>query len=185
MADTQRERIEAAFPFLDAIDDRELRDGVVAAWSRALNETEWVLPEIPWFPPTQRELDLPDERLVDHVNDVCDLAVDLADGLAKRRPVPVSTDLVVAGALVHDVSKLYEFDGDGNTPVYDLLDHALYGVHVTVAAGLPVEVAHIVVSHTDGTNVRPATMEAEIVRRADQVAASAIKRQALDDLRDA
>lgn len=184
MVDTRRERVEAAFPALDVIEDQELHDGVVTAWVRSLDETDWELPEVPWFPPTQHDLDLPDERLVDHVNDVCHLAIDVADGLATRRPTSLSRDMVVAGALVHDISKLYEFDPEGDTPVYELLGHSPYGVHVVLDAGLPVELAHIVLSHTDQTNVSPATVEAEIVRRADQVAAAAIKLEAVDDLRD-
>lgn len=185
MADTQRERVETAFPYLDTIDDRDLRDGVVAAWTRSLAETDWSLPEVPWFPPIQRDLGLPDERLVDHVNDVCALASKAADTMSARRPDAISTDLVVAGALVHDVSKLYEFDSEGATLAYDLLGHPYYGIHVVLDAGLPVELAHVVLAHTGRTNVQPATIEAEIVRRADQVAAATIKLEAVDDLRDA
>jgi 23S rRNA maturation-related 3'-5' exoribonuclease YhaM len=87
---------------------------------------------------------------------------------------------VIAGALVHDVSKLYEFDGMDQTDVGRLLGHPHYGVHIVSQAGLPVEVAHIVLSHTRRTTIDPATIEAEIVRRADETAASAIRNRASD-----
>jgi hypothetical protein len=50
---------------------------------------------------------------------------------------------------------------------------------------LPPAVAHVVLSHTPRTNVEPASIEAEIVRGADEVAAGAIRRQVVDDRRDA
>jgi hypothetical protein len=71
------------------------------------------------------------------------------------------------------------------TPVYDLLGHPYWGVHIVAQAGLPVELAHVVLSHTSRTNVEPAFLEAELVRRADEAAASAIRLAYLDDLRDA
>lgn len=134
------------------------------------------------MPPTQRELGLGDEQLISHVRDVTACAVTLAETLLDRREVDLSLDTVVAGALIHDVSKLAEFDGMTETSVYGLLGHPYYGVHV-VAAELPVELAHIVLSHTSRTTVEPATIEAELVKRADEVAAAAIRSQATDDLR--
>jgi HD superfamily phosphodiesterase len=99
--------------------------------------------------------------------------------------VDLDTDLLLAGALVHDVSKLAEFDGMDATPTYDLLGHPYWGVYVVASAGLSVELAHVVLSHTSRTNVEPAFLEAELVRRADEAAASAIRLEYIDDLRDA
>ena len=176
--------VRAAFPELDTIDDDDLRAGVVEAWATAVAENGIDdLTAVPWFPPAQRDLGLDDECLVDHVRDVTACAVALAETLLDRRDVDLSLDTVVAGALVHDVSKLAEFDGIDETPVGDLLGHPHYGVHVVARAGLPVELAHITLSHTGRTTVEPATIEAEIVRRADEVAAAAIRWRATDDLR--
>lgn len=112
-------------------------------------------------------------------------ALALAETLIERRAAEIDMDTLVTGALVHDVSKLYEFDGTDATPVGALLGHPYYGVHVVARAGLPTEIAHIVLSHTQRTNVEPATLEAEIVRRADEAAAAAIRMEAVSDLRDA
>jgi len=178
------ERVRTAFPELEAVEDDDLRAGVVRAWATAIEENGVEdFHAVPWLPPTQRELGLEDARLVDHVRDVTDCALALAETLAERRDLPLSLDTVVAGALVHDVSKLAEFDGMEPTPVYDLLGHPYYGVHAVARAGLPVELAHIVLSHTPRTTVEPATLEAELVRRADEAAAAAIRSGAVDDLR--
>ncbi len=178
------EAVRAAFPGLEAVEDEQLRTGVVRAWATAIEENDVDdLTAVPWLPPTQRDLGLEEARLVDHVRDVTECALALAETLTERRDLPLSLDTVVAGALVHDVSKLAEFDGMDATPVYDLLGHPYYGVHIVARAGLPVELAHIVLSHTPRTTVEPATLEAELVRRADEAAAAAIRSGAVDDLR--
>jgi len=173
------EQIRRAFPALEAIQDETLRAGVVEAWRLGATEGGVTdLAAVPWLPPTQRELDIEDEPLVDHVRDVTALATALAETLVDRRTVALSLDTVVAGALVHDVSKLVEFDGMESTPIYDLLGHPYYGVHLVARAGLPVELAHVVLSHTSRTAVEPATLEATIIRRADEIAATAIRARA-------
>jgi len=178
--------IRALFPELDAIQDDDLRSGVVEAWVTAMEENGVDdLAAVPWLPPTQRELGIEDETLVDHVRDVTAGSISLAEQLLDRRgdKLEVNLDLLVAGALVHDVSKLAEFDGMDDTAVYDLLGHPYYGVHVVARVGLPIELAHVVLSHTSRTAVEPATIEAEIIRRVDEVAAAAIRWRATDDLR--
>ncbi|MFC5972689.1 HD domain-containing protein [Halomarina salina] len=178
--------VREAFPQLDRIADDDLRAGVVRAWATAMAENGVEeLDSVPWFPPVQRDLGIDDEFLVGHVRDVTVGAIALAESLVERRDPDLSMDLVVAGALVHDVSKLSEYHGDDETAVGDLLGHPYYGVHVVAAAGLPVELQHVVLSHTSRTAVDPATLEAELVRRADEVAASAIRLRVLSDLRDA
>lgn len=184
MTDRQRESVQESFPYIDTIGDDDLRDGIVTAWTKGLEETGWTLDEVPWLPPVQRDLDLPDEYLVDHVNDVCDIATAIADNVANNCKIDFSYDLLIAGALIHDISKLYEFDSAGDTPVYEMLGHPYYGVYIIGVLDLPVELAHVILSHTDRTTVEPATMEAEIIRRSDEVAASAIRMKALNDLRN-
>ena len=137
------------------------------------------------FPSAQRELDLPDERLVPHVQNVTRGALALAETLTERRDLDVSLDTLIAGVLFHDVSKLYEFDSMEPTEIEELLGHPHYAVAVVAADGLGPEIAHIVLAHTRRTAVEPPIIEAEPVRRADEAAAAAIRARALDDLQDA
>lgn len=180
------ERVADCFPELDEIESDGLRAGVTEAWTTAMADSDVTdLGDVPWFPPTQRELGIGDEFLVDHVRDVTRGALALAESLAATRGTAVDADLLVAGGLVHDVSKLYEYDGMADTPVETYLGHPHYGVHVVAAAGLPVELSHVVLAHTDRTTVEPAFLEAELVKRADEAAAAAIRAEAVGDLRDA
>lgn len=183
--------IEDVFPEVETIEDDTLRNGVSSAWTTAagINGLEIEeLEEVPWLPPTQSALgiDAGEALLVDHVRDVTSCALGLAESLLSRNDdLDIDLDVVIAGALVHDVSKLYEFDGMDRTDVGRLLGHPYYGVSVVSRANLPVEVAHIVLSHSSRTNVDPSTLEAEIVRRADEVATASIRSTAVEDLRDA
>lgn len=186
VASMSEETVRSAFPELDAIEDDDLRAGVVDAWVTSIVENGIDdLTTVPWFPPAQRALGLTDEYLVAHVRDVTACAVALAETLLERREGGFSVDMdtVVAGALVHDVSKLAEFDEMAETDVSHLLGHPYYGVHVVNRANLPVELAHIVLSHSPRTRVEPATIEAELVKRADEMAAAVIRWRATDDLR--
>jgi hypothetical protein len=183
--------LRTVFPEVASIDDESIRTGVLDAWRAACEdagvETATDLGALPWLPPVQHALGIPAdaERLVPHVRDVTAGALALAETLVERRGADVDTDLLLAGALIHDVSKLAEFDGMEPTPTYDLLGHPYWGVHVVARAGLPVECGHMVLSHTSRTTVEPAFLEAELVRRADEAAANAIRAACVEDLRDA
>lgn len=182
--------IEEVFPEIETIEEDSLRTGVSTAWTTAagINGVDIEeLPEVPWLPPAQKDLGMAaeDALLVEHVRDVASCAVGLAESLlARNDDLEIDLDTVIAGALVHDVSKLYEFDGLETTEVGELLGHPYYGVAVVSQANLPVEIAHIVLAHSSRTAVEPATLEAEIVRRANQVAAASIRDGAVDDLRE-
>jgi putative nucleotidyltransferase with HDIG domain len=183
--------IEYVYPEIGTIEDDSLRTGVATAWTTAAGVNGLdiaALPEVPWLPPVQRDLGIAadDALLVDHVRDVAACAVGLAESLLSRHDdLDVDLDTVIAGALIHDVSKLYEFDGMEPTEVGDLLGHPYYGVAVVSRANLPVEVAHVVLAHSSRTTVEPATLAAEIVRRADEAAAARLRATAVEDLREA
>ncbi len=174
-----------AFPQITEITDDGLREQVVDAWVVAMDDNDIrELESVYWFPPAQNELGIPDENLVDHVREVIDGSMHMAEQLLASRDADISVDIVTAGAVVHDVSKLYEFTGLETTDLGELLVHPHYGVSVTAQVGLPVSVQHIVLSHSPQTAVEPTTLEAEIVCRIDQICGSAIRATAERDLRE-
>lgn len=179
-----REQVRTAFPAVDRIDDDGLREGVLRAWETALVENGIEdLEAVPWLPPVQAELGLHGETLVPHVTDVVAGALALAESLRETHPaeLDLSLDRVRAGALVHDVSKPYEYDGAAETVIGDLLGHPHYGVHVAAAAGLPTEIQHVVLAHSPRSAVEPATLEATLVTQADRAAVAAIRSRAPAD----
>jgi len=123
--------------------------------------------------------------LIEHMLSVTRTAIFLADSYIEHDPrLDLSKDLVVAGAVLHDIGKLRELEsrpeGTGYTPHGRLVGHILLGrdlVRDKAAAidGLDAEILlrleHIIVSHHDlpesGSPIPPSTPEALIVFHAD------------------
>lgn len=166
--------IREAFPELDEIGDDDLRRRVVRVWETAIADSAYddVL-SVPWWPPLEDRLERIDLSTVDHVRDVTDIALALADTVSNRG-YEVDRDVVTVGALVHDISKCYELTGDGTNELHEWVPHPHYGVHVLAAAGFSPAIQHIALAHSGLSGVEPRSLEAQIVRRADQLAVDAV-----------
>lgn len=168
---TYDQAVRAAFPELEEIAEDALRRRVVDVWVRALEETDYDdVGAIPWWPPLEAHLEGPSVSTVEHVRAVTGLAIELADGVATSVGAAVERDVVVAGALLHDCSKLYELEGETTGELQEWLPHPHYGVHVLADAGCSLHLQHIALSHSRSSAVEPATLEARIVQRADELA---------------
>jgi 3'-5' exoribonuclease len=114
----------------------------------------------------------------------------IARGTAKT--MGANTDLVVAGALLHDIGKVEAYGIDGgifaNTPCGLLLGHVVLGClmlerrmaalgHRVCTEGQLLDLQHMILSHHGslefGSPVQPMTTEAEIVHWADEASAKA------------
>jgi putative nucleotidyltransferase with HDIG domain len=89
--------------------------------------------------------------------------------------VHIDWDVLIAGAVCHDVGKPYEFDpsnrtrwqanpADSGEPTFR---HSVFGMHVCLTVGLPEEVAHIAVGHSFEGLHMGVSAECMIVRQAD------------------
>ena len=126
---------------------------------------------------------------LEHVLSVTRNAVFLADKYAADYPnmqPPLAKELVVAGAILHDIGKLIELEfrpeGSRRTPEGQLIGHILLGRDIVRerAAAIPdldretlLRLEHIIVSHQNlpewGSPVAPHTPEALLVYFADDV----------------
>ena len=118
---------------------------------------------------------------VEHVNAVTDMATCLAKSLIRAHRMTIDLDVVIAGALLHDVGKLLEHASGGSThPLADpMVSHAFSGVHIGVQAGLPKEVLHVIAYHAFEGHRRRRSHECEIVYRADMISVDALSRREL------
>lgn len=95
---------------------------------------------------------------------------------------PCNHDLVIAGALLHDIGKLEELEeqvGAGYTPLGRMVGHIVLGMQSVQAQARQIaeldettvdDVLHIILAHHTkelGSPVNPATLEALIVHKAD------------------
>jgi len=165
---------------LDEIEDEDLRDRVVQVWATALDEGDYdVLEEVEWIPGLEGIAEGADQ--LSHQSDVTTIAIQLVDVVMEQRPeLDIDRDTVIAGALLHDVSKLVEgsdefvFVRASDSAPTNYLPHPHYGVHLLAEAGLSPHLQHIVLSHSPLSKVEPKTIEADIVAKADEVASSAL-----------
>ena len=112
--------------------------------------------------------------LVEHIVSTTSIALALCDTAEIVYNAKVDRDLVVAGALVHDVFKSLTYTERQNgtyasAPLAERLDHLTLGVAELIRRGFPLSIVHIVDSHMGWQHgpIGPRTIEALIVHLAD------------------
>ncbi|PKK85904.1 MAG: hypothetical protein CVT48_03485 [Thermoplasmata archaeon HGW-Thermoplasmata-1] len=167
------EYILGEFPQIGKIKDEELRKKVVETWLEALKRGGW------------KNFDgMPFTLLVEdsgpfsaHVRRVTDAAIAVAGGRGD-----LDMDMVIAGALLHDVGKCVEFelnkDGKGVKSKFGkLVRHPVSGAGLAMEMGLPHELVHIIASHsTEGECVKR-TPAAVLVHHCDFIDFEILKAQ--------
>ncbi|MBD3673228.1 MAG: HD domain-containing protein [Planctomycetaceae bacterium] len=126
---------------------------------------------------------------LEHVLSVTRTAIYLADKYQQEYPAlkpPLSKDLMIAGAILHDIGKLQELSHmppvTNYTPSGKLIGHILLGRDMVRDAGKEIEnlnpetllrLEHIIVSHQNlpewGSPIAPHTPEALLVHYADDI----------------
>jgi putative nucleotidyltransferase with HDIG domain len=174
--DMLRRSVMEDLPELADIGDIELRRKAIEAWAFALSHSSFGrISDIP--PGGNPGLNvLKRGSQADHLRGVAKLALQIADTFIAQRPeVSIDRDVVLCGALCHDVGKCYEFDPenlarweqDPAATGQPTLRHTVFGTYVCLAVGLPEEIAHIACAHSlEGQHIGVSS-ECMIVRHAD------------------
>jgi putative nucleotidyltransferase with HDIG domain len=171
------EKVWAAFlPELELISDAEIAASVVSIWAEVWSESGWAaLEDAPKNPYTVNAR----HSTVTHTRSVTRQALAIAAIIEEHHGLTCDRDIILASCLLHDVSKLLEFEpareaAGQNSRFGDLIQHGVYGMHKAFEHRLPVEVAHIIGSHTTQSRLPPKTLEAIIVHYADFVDTDAL-----------
>lgn len=165
--EARRARIRELFPELEQIGRADWREAVTDIWVDVWNDSPWNDPaDCP-----KHATHVQDVPNVTHTRSVTQLALAAAERVEQLHGVRIDRDVLVAGALLHDVSKLLESEHGPEGPrpsrTGRLLQHAVLGAGRAAAYGLPDEVLHIVVGHTHQSANVPATHEAILVHYVD------------------
>ena len=176
VTDALRAKVREELPEVEKISDSELRDKVVEAWATGLSESSFgAISEIrPSGNP-----DTPPLRVgtqADHIRGVTRLAIAMADELTAMFPdLKINQDILIAGALCHDVGKPWEFDpenqrrwrGSPRAAGWPSIRHPAYGVHLCLSVGLPEEVAHMAGAHSGEGELVKRSLENTVLHHAD------------------
>ena len=155
--------IETCFSELQWIKNKDLRDKVVQVWVEAADRGKWkTLDNVPFT------LLFEDSGLLtDHTKRITNLAKSIFD----VRDEDMNEDYLIAGALLHDVGKLLEYEiKDGEVVKSEFgkkMRHPVSGSKLAEELELPDEVVHIIFAHShEGDNIGRSP-EAIIVHHCD------------------
>lgn len=168
----QPETIVALFPEFAEIENPDLRDKAIRATVLAMEAGGWS-PETASKAPVTVNWDC-SCSLIDHVRAVTRLCIRAYEELApfyKANNVPFDRDTIVCGALLHDIGKWTEFTLADGKPVHsataDLMRHPLAGAILADRAGLPLNIVHLIATHSFEGEKSYQTAESAFVRTID------------------
>ncbi len=110
--------------------------------------------------------------VLNHTVSLAEICIQTADSLEKNFGLKVNKDYLIAGALLHDVMKVVEWQMTKEGPKHtgSLLDHSMLGVAELYRRDFPEGVIHIVASHFGESGpTPPRNYEALIVHHIDSM----------------
>ena len=148
---------------LEWIMDKDLRDKVVKTWKEAANRGKWKkLDDAPFTLLIQNS-----GKLTDHTKRITRLVKSIYD----QRDENINGDFLIAGALLHDVGKLLEYEfRDGKYIKCDYAKkfrHPVSGALLAKECGLPDEIVYIIYAHSKEGDITERSPEAIIVNHCD------------------
>ena len=149
-----KDMIKRLLPEVDEINDKSLRDKVIACWEEAIDFRGWTEELLRSMPFTLLAENVK-ITFIDHVRAVCRMCIACDDVLSEihgSNKTPINHDYLVAGALLADVGKLCEYEIISGKPKKSdfgrHIRHPFSGVGLAFKHGLPSEVMHIIATHS-------------------------------------
>lgn len=166
--------VTRVFPEVGQISSAELKRKVIEIWIDVWRESPWErIEDVPKNPEN-----VGDRPLATHIRSVTQQALACAELVKNLHGIDYDRDVVLAGGLLHDVSKLVEYqpapEKATSSPRGKLIQHAVYGAHKAWEKGLPDDIVHIVISHTHNSGKRPNTWECVLVHYVDYLDSDAL-----------
>ena len=159
----ERRDIEKYFTELTWIQEKDLQKKVIDVWKMAADRGGWnQLQDIPFTLLFEGS-----GLLVDHTKRITKLAWNVVNARSEN----LNKDYLIAGALLHDVGKLLEYEmraGKIMKSAYgEKTRHPAAGAQLAEECNLPKEVIHIIAAHSHEGDTMNRTPEAIIVHHCD------------------
>jgi len=165
--------VQTLLPEIDEIADDHLKAKVIACWKEAAAYRDWTVEELRSIPFTLLAEGV-EIGFIDHVRAVCRMCIACNDALTDihgDKKARVDRDILVAGALLADVGKLFEYEQRGDAIVKSdygtKLRHPFSGVGLAYKHDLPPEVMHVIATHSKEGEGEQRSPESIIFHHAD------------------
>jgi hypothetical protein len=167
------ESMVAMIPEFNLIKDNKLRENSIKVWIAAMQYRNWTADTLAKIPFTLLAENV-QITFLEHVRTVCRMCVACDDVLTDaygERKTAVNRDYLVAGALLADVGKLFEYEivdeKSQKSKHGRYLRHPFTGVGLCFRYDIPEEVMHMVAVHSKEGDHFGRSPEAIILHHAD------------------
>lgn len=148
-----RDQLLSILPEIEWIKDADLREQVIDTWIDGLERGGWMPSDVERMPFTlAKKVSASFAQHVRSVTRICAAVSDTFDEIYNGVDLKLNKDILLAGALLHDVGKLVEMEEvDGafrKSADGKIVRHAFSGVALADAHGLPAAVQHIIGTHS-------------------------------------
>jgi len=173
--------VKDLFPEIELIEDKGLKEKVIAVWEDALKLGGWVSSDLFKIPFTLLIPECP-VNLLDHTRVVTKMSLSIFEVIKEfyGEKVLIERDNLLAGALLHDIGKLLEYsEKEGKftkSKTGELLRHPFSGAGLAYKHGLPEEVIHIIAVHAKEGDGGKRTPEAVIIHHVDFINFESLRR---------
>lgn len=169
---TLKNEVKKLIPEFDWIKDEELREKSVDVWCDAMEQGGWMPEDLDSMPFTLL-LDPCPASFLTHTRSVTTVAYKAAETLNGfyAEKLPLNMDYLVAGAILHDVGKLLEYEKKNGRVVKShsgkCLRHPFSGVGLGFARKLPHDILHMIATHAKEGDLGKRFPESVIIHHAD------------------
>ena len=166
-------KLTEIIPEFNKINDEILRKNTIAVWEEAMEYRKWTVEELLSIPFTLLAENVK-IMFLEHVRTVCKMCIACDQVLTEAyvdRKTPVNRDFLIAGALLADVGKLFEYDKKNGKIIKskhgNFLRHPFTSVGLCFKHDIPEEVMHIAAVHSKEGEGFVRSSEAIIFHHAD------------------
>jgi hypothetical protein len=142
-------------PEINLLEDQDLKEKVITCWNEAMQYRNWTVEELQSIPFTLLAENV-NIYFIEHVRTCTKMAIAIDTVLDEsygNRKTPINRDYLIAGSLLADVGKLFEFDKKADGTIFKSdygthLRHPFSGVGLAFKHNLPSQVMHIIAVHS-------------------------------------
>ena len=173
--DKTLDSVHELFPEVERISDKELRQKVLRTWLEAWKSSDYDrLDQTPFL-----HDDIAGINNVEHTRAVTIMCIQFAETLKKFHNIKINMDYLIAGAILHDLGKIFEYS-ENPSKLGRLFTHPISAMYFATKEGLPLEVVHIIETHSLEGELVKRTPEAAIVHYMDFAYAETVLRAKTD-----